>query len=140
MVTPRESVNSNSPLRLSAVSATVVLAGDDQAVLPALTKIKTVASTVPANGDVNPYGVAQVKRTIGMLRAGDILVSNFNNSGNFQGTGTTIVEIAPDGGMSLFATMDAGKLPGSCPGGVGLTTALPPLRAITRRSCSSPTC
>lgn len=105
-------------------SATVALAGDGQAVLPALTKIKTVASTVPANGDVNPYGVAQVKRTIGTLRAGDILVSNFNNSGNFQGTGTTIVEIAPDGSMSLFAALDAGRLPGSCPGGVGLTTAL----------------
>jgi hypothetical protein len=100
------------------------LAGDDQAVLPALTKIKTIASTVPANGDVNPYGVAQVKRTIGMLRAGNILVSNFNNSGNFQGTGTTIVEVAPDGGVSLFAAIDAAKLPGACPGGVGLTTAL----------------
>jgi hypothetical protein len=51
-------------------------------------------------------------------------VSNFNNSNNFQGTGTTIVEVAPDGGVSLFATVDATKLPGSCPGGIGLTTAL----------------
>ncbi|HTL20531.1 MAG TPA: hypothetical protein VL220_07430 [Steroidobacteraceae bacterium] len=109
------------PLLASAATA---LAGDDQAVLPALTKIKTIASTVPANGDVNPYGVAEVKRTIGMLRAGNILVSNFNNSNNFQGTGTTIVEVAPDGGVSLFATVDAAKLPGSCPGGIGLTTAL----------------
>ena len=101
-----------------------VLAGDDQAVLPSLTKIKAIASTVPANGDVNPYGVAQVKRTIGNLRAGNILVSNFNNSGNFQGTGTTIVEVAPDGSVSLFAALEPAKLPGSCPGGVGLTTAL----------------
>ncbi len=104
--------------------AATALADDDRAVLPALTKIKTIASTVPANGDVNPYGVAQVKRTIGMLRAGDILVSNFNDSGNFQGTGTTIVEVAPDGGVSLFAALDPSKLPGSCPGGIGLTTAL----------------
>ncbi|HYX74663.1 MAG TPA: hypothetical protein VE819_08275, partial [Steroidobacteraceae bacterium] len=118
----------NQTLRLAGVlpgllgllllsSATPALAGDDQAVLPALSKIKTIASTVPANGDVNPYGVAQVKRTIGTLRAGNILVSNFNNSGNFQGTGTTIVEIAPDGSISLFAALDAGKLLGSCPGG-----------------------
>ncbi len=107
------------------VPAGAALAGDDDhAVLPSLTKIKAIASTVPANGDVNPYGVAQVKRTIGNLRAGHILVSNFNNSGNFQGTGTTIVEVAPDGGVSLFAALDAAKLPGSCPGGVGLTTAL----------------
>ncbi|MBV8877559.1 MAG: hypothetical protein JO158_07595 [Gammaproteobacteria bacterium] len=100
------------------------LADDDQPVLPSLSRIKTIASTVPANGDLNPYGVAQVRRTIGTLRAGHILVSNFNDSGNFQGTGTTIVDIGPDGGMSLFAALDAAKLPGSCPGGVGLTTAL----------------
>src|SRR5215472_7088485 len=93
------------------------VADDDRAVLPGLTKIKTIASTVPANGDVNPYGVAQVKRTIGNLRAGHILVSNFNDSGNFQGTGTTIVDVAPDGsGVSLFAALDPKHLPGSCPG------------------------
>jgi len=109
---------------LFLVQAGAAVAGDDQAVLPGLTKIKTVASTVPANGDVNPYGVAQVKRTIGNLRAGHILISNFNNSGNFQGTGTTIVEVAPDGSVGLFAALDAANLPGSCPGGVGLTTAL----------------
>ena len=109
---------------LALVPAGTALAGDDQPVLPSLTKIKTVASTVPANGDVNPYGVAQVKRTIGKLQAGHILVSNFNDSGNFQGTGTTIVDIGPDGSMNLFAALDPAHLPGSCPGGVGLTTAL----------------
>jgi hypothetical protein len=41
----------------------------------------TLASTVPANGDVNPYGVAQIKHTSGSLRAGHILVSNFNDAG-----------------------------------------------------------
>ncbi len=53
-------------------------------------------STVPSNGDVNPYGVAIVPRRFpqgGMLKPGDILVSNFNNSANLQGTGTTIVKI-----------------------------------------------
>ena len=52
------------------------------------------------------------------------MVSNFNNSSNLQGTGTTIVDVAPNGSVSLFATLNAGSLPGSCPGGVGLTTAL----------------
>ena len=104
---------------------------DDQAVLPPLTMIKTVASTVPANGDVNPYGVAQVKRTIGKLSAGHILISNFNNSGNFQGEGSTVVDVAPDGTMSPFAALNPTSQPnpvslaaGSCPGGIGLTTAL----------------
>jgi hypothetical protein len=36
-------------------------------------KITTVASTVPSNGDVNPYGVAVVTRTTGTLTKGDIL-------------------------------------------------------------------
>ncbi len=89
-----------------------------------LDKISQVASTVPGNGDVNPYGVAVVQRSVGDLVAGDILVSNFNNSQNLQGTGTTIVEISPGGKLHLFAHIDASDLPGSCPGGVGLTTAL----------------
>ena len=87
-------------------------------------KTTTIASTVPANGDVNPYGVAVVSDSIGKLVKGDILISNFNNSQNFQGTGTTIVQISPGGQQSVFAQIDPTTLPGPCPGGVGLTTAL----------------
>jgi hypothetical protein len=90
--------------------------------------ITTIASTVPSNGDLNPYGVARVLRSTGSLTRGNILVSNFNNSGNLQGTGTTIVQISPSGTMSLFAQIDPKNLPGRCPGGVGLTTALVVLR------------
>ncbi len=85
--------------------------------------LSVVASTVPAIGDVNPYGIVVVSSSIGHLVAGDILVSNFNNKKNLQGTGTTIVEIAPNGSVTLFAKI-SGSLPGACPGGVGLTTAL----------------
>jgi hypothetical protein len=87
-----------------------------------------IASTVPRNGDVNPYGVAVVRQDRGRLHRGDILVSNFNNSKNLQGTGTTIVQITPSGHRTRFARIRAAKLPGSCPGGVGLTTALVILR------------
>jgi hypothetical protein len=90
--------------------------------------ISMVASTIPANGDLNPYGVARVPESGGSLIQGNILVSNFNNSANLQGTGTTIVQIAPGGNSSLFAQIDAANLPGPCPGGVGLTTALAVLR------------
>jgi hypothetical protein len=86
--------------------------------------ITTVASTVPKNGDVNPYGVAVVTRSRNRLHRGDVLVSNFNNKANTQGTGTTIVEVAPNHTVSLFAQINAARLPGACPGGVGLTTAL----------------
>lgn len=86
--------------------------------------INTIVSTVPRNGDVNPYGVAVVPGSIGRLTQGDILVSNFNNKANQQGTGTTIVQISPDGTRRLFAQINPQTLPGACPGGVGLTTAL----------------
>ncbi len=82
--------------------------------------VKVVASTVPANGDVNPYGVAVVPRSTGDLYSGDVLVSNFNDKANAQGTGTTIVQVSPHGKASLFAQISDP----ACPGGVGLTTAL----------------
>ena len=87
-------------------------------------KIKNVASTVPGNGDVNPYGVAVVRHSEGRLNRGDVLVSNFNNKANEQGTGSTIVEISPGGHRTVFAHITKAGLPGPCPGGIGLTTAL----------------
>jgi hypothetical protein len=62
-------------------------------------------TTVPGSGDVNPYGVAFVPKGFpsgGTIHPGDILVSNFNGSSNLQGTGTTIVDISPNGSQSLF--------------------------------------
>ena len=104
-------------------------AGDDRAFVSALHNITTVASTVPSNGDVNPYGMAIVPNTVGTLVQGNVLISNFNNSFNSQGTGTTIVQIDPNGSLKTFAQLDAGSLPGPCPGGIGLTTALVALRS-----------
>ena len=97
--------------------------------LGSLSRITTVASTVPRSGDVNPYGVAVVPRTRGRLTQGDVLVSNFNNRANQQGTGKTIVEISPGGSRRVFASVSASRLPGPCPGGIGLTTALVALRS-----------
>jgi len=82
------------------------------------------SSTVPSNGDLNPYGVAVVPDDFpggGPLQPGDILVSNFNNSANLQGTGTTIVKVAPNGQTSLFFQ---GNPQGNPPPTLGLTTAL----------------
>jgi hypothetical protein len=94
-----------------------------------LKNVSVVASTVPANGDVNPYGIARVPKSNGSLVEGNILVSNFNSVANLQGTGTTIVQVTPEGVVSLFAQIDATTLPGPCPGGVGLSTALWALRS-----------
>jgi len=92
-----------------------------------LHRTSVIASTVPGNGDVNPYGVAVVPRSTGDLFQGNVLVSNFNNKANVQGTGTTITEVTPSGHAWTFAKINR-NLPG-CPGGVGLTTALTALRS-----------
>jgi hypothetical protein len=110
-----------------AVSAGV-LAANKQVFLDRLDTINLVGSTVPNNGDINPYGVAVIRNSVGSLKSGNILISNFNNSNNQQGTGTTIVQVSPKGKVSLFAQIDPSTVAGECPGGVGLTTALTVLR------------
>ena len=86
--------------------------------------VTTIASTVPRNGDVNPYGTVVIDQDAGRLHRGNVLVSNFNNAANQQGTGTTLVQVDPKGTARQFARVDPRRLPGACPGGVGLTTAL----------------
>ena len=105
--------------------SSVLMADDDDR--PFLPGPIRVVSTVPANGDGNPYGVAFVPRNFpsgGAISPGDVLVSNFNNAptmtgGNLQGTGTTIVDVPPNGPVTLF-------FQSSTP--TGLTTALNVLR------------
>jgi hypothetical protein len=114
---------------LSAAAASVGSARAAGTFIGPFNNVQTLASTVPKNGDVNPYGVAVAPVTTGDLVAGDVLVSNFNDHRNLQGTGSTIVEISPTGSVSLFASLAPNKLPGPCPGGLGLTTALVALRS-----------
>lgn len=114
-------------LTLIVATADVFAHAVEPSFIGPLNNISLLHSTVPANGDVNPYGVALVPETKGILVKGRFLVSNFNNSMNQQGTGTTIVQIAPDGTFSQFAQIDPNTV--DCPGGVGLTTALVALRS-----------
>jgi hypothetical protein len=95
---------------------------DAEAFLP---EQMTIFSTVPPNGDVNPYGVAFVPQGFqsgtGPLRPGQVVVSNFNNSMNLQGTGTTIVRVSSTGTPQVFF---AGPPHPKGSTGLGLTTAL----------------
>jgi hypothetical protein len=62
-----------------------------------------ISSTIPENGDLNPYGIAFVPKGFpagGALAPGDVLVANFNASNNLQGTGTTIIKFRPDGAVA----------------------------------------
>ena len=92
--------------------------------LRSLDTVSQLASTVPPSGDLNPYGVTIVPTTIGHLVAGDTLVSNFNGKTNVQGTGTTIMQIGPLGSAQLLSQISHLGRGLTCPGGVGLDTAL----------------
>ena len=118
-------VTAGAGLLAGSGMATAAPANFSNSFIGPLNNTKVISSTVPKNGDVNPYGVAVVPRSTGKLDQGDVLVSNFNDNTNTQGTGTTIVQVNPHGGMSLFA----GISDAACPGGVGLTTALVALRS-----------
>ena len=63
--------------------------------LDALKKTTTLGSTVPDNGDVNPYALLVAPVSIGKIKKGDVLVDNFNDKHNLQGVGTTIVNYSP---------------------------------------------
>ena len=108
---------------VAVLPARYAMADDDdknQQILPFPTLVET---TIPGNGDVNPYGVAFVPHNFpvgGLLNPGDLLVSNFNNNQNIQGTGTTIIKVAPNGQTSLF-------FQGTAP--LGLSTGLAVLKA-----------
>lgn len=115
------------PGLLALIVSTTALPARAASFIGPLNTISTLSTTIPTNGDVNPYGVALIPQSKGNLIQGNFLISNFNNSGNLQGTGTTIVQIAPTGSFSLFAQIDPKAT--SCPGGVGLTTALVVLRS-----------
>ena len=75
------------------------------------------------NGDLNPYAVVVVGQSVGDLEQGDVLIDNFNNISNLQGTGTTLLRYRPSTKeMREFARISPKTA--NCPGGVGLSTAL----------------
>ncbi len=88
----------------------------------------TLTSTVTDNGDLNPYAVVVSPVTAGRIAKDDVLVDNFNNISNLQGTGTTIVGFRPSTRDTyLFAKLPQ-HLP-QCPGGIGLSTAMAVLKS-----------
>ncbi len=81
-----------------ALTASVARADDSRPFGPKF----IVSCTIPSNGDLNPYGVAFVLTDFpagGKIAPGDVLVANFNNSNNLQGTGVTIIKFTPSAGV-----------------------------------------
>jgi sugar lactone lactonase YvrE len=116
----------NSQVTIADKEAATVLKPAPGSFLAGKSTVTVLGSTTPANGDVNPYALWPVTQTVGTVKAGDVLVDNFNNSSNYQGTGTTIVDVHPDGTTTVFADLAGAK--SACPGGVGLTTAMVQLK------------
>jgi hypothetical protein len=112
-----------------ALAAVAPAAASGGSFINGLHTISTLSPTAPtsgsAKGDINPYGVAVVPKTMGTLVKGDVLVSNFNDKQNQQGTGSSIVEVSPSGKLRVFAVVPR---PTSTPA-VGLTTALVALKS-----------
>ncbi len=74
---------------------------------------QTVGSVAdPVTGDVNPYGLAVAPITNGKIDAGDLVVCDFNDKQNVQGTGTAIVSIGPAIGSKPRHIVDAKVLEG----------------------------
>jgi len=113
-----------------AISATVnsVQAGEAQGYLETIHRHITRTTTVPGNGDLNPYAVVVAPASAGKIQRDDVLVTNFNNLSNLQGTGGTIIDYNPSTKRTtLFASLPQ-HLP-QCPGGVGLGTAMTVLKS-----------
>jgi len=86
-----------------------------------------LTSTIPDSGDQNPYAVIVAPVSSGTIVAGDVLISNFNDSSNLQGTGRSIVDYNPTTKkLTTFAQLP--KKLDACPGGVGLSTAMTMLK------------
>jgi len=98
------------------------------AFLDSIHRQTTLTSTVPENGDQNPYAIVVAPASAGVIEKDDVLVTNFNNDGNLQGLGTTIVAYNPTTKkLKTFASLPR-NLAG-CPGGIGLTTAMTMLKS-----------
>ncbi len=113
---------------LLAVFAGQALADQPHGFLETVHRHTTLTSTVTENGDLNPYAVAVAPVSAGRVLKDDVLVDNFNNISNLQGTGTTIIGYRP----STKETYLFARLPqhlAQCPGGVGLSTAMTMLKS-----------
>ena len=101
---------------------------EQKGLLETIHRHKFLTSTIPANGDVNPYAVVVAPASVGSIEKDDVLIDNFNNISNLQGTGTTIVRYRPSTKETVLFAQVPQKLK-DCPGGVGLSTAMTMLKS-----------
>jgi hypothetical protein len=111
-----------------ALSAAGMARAEQKGFLETIHKHMTLTSSVTDNGDLNPYAIVVAPVSAGKIQKDDVLIDNFNNISNLQGTGTTIVVYRPSTKQTLLFAKLPQTLP-RCPGGVGLTTAMTMLKS-----------
>jgi sugar lactone lactonase YvrE len=114
-------------LTAAVVASATPLPAGERGFLETVHRHVTRASTVADNGDTNPYAVVVAPVSAGRIHEGDVLVDNFNNLSNLQGTGTTIIDFDPRTRKTTTFARLPQHLP-QCPGGVGLTAAMTMLK------------
>jgi len=115
-------------LAATALASGVVRADEPKGFLETIHKHVTLISTVPENGDQNPYALVVAPVSVGTIQKNDVLIGNFNNAANLQGLGTTIVDYNPTTKkLTTFAQIPRDLK--ECPGGVGLSTAMTMLKS-----------
>ena len=86
---------------------------DNGSVLKTLDDMRTIGSTVdPVNGAQNPYGLDIAKTTSGNIRRGDLVVCNFNDAANVQGTGFSLIALHPHVGANPLSISRSKELTG----------------------------
>jgi hypothetical protein len=92
----------------SSMSVTV-----SDSILSGLKTITTIGPT-PAAGltNGNPYGLAIAPITAGLLTKGDLVVCNFNDQPNVQGSGTTVTGLHPSPGATAYTIANSASLTG----------------------------
>ena len=115
-------------IALLAVAIPSLRADKPKSFIETIRHHKTLISTIPDSGDLNPYAVIIAPVSAGKIQKDDVLITNFNGLTNLQGTGTTIVDYNPaTKRLTTFARVPQ-HLP-QCPGGIGLSTALVMLKS-----------
>jgi hypothetical protein len=108
--------------------ASAARADEPRGLLETIRHHVTLTSTVTDNGDLNPYAIVVAPISVGKIQRDDVLVDNFNNVSNLQGTGSTIVDYSPVTKKTTLLARLPQHLP-QCPGGIGMTTAMTMLKS-----------
>jgi hypothetical protein len=125
---PMRSITISSLAVLAAVALSPAANAAPKGFLDGVRHFTTLTSTVTDKGDLNPYAVVIAPVSAGKIQKDDVLVDNFNNISNLQGTGGSIVGYRPATKQTYLLAEIPQTLP-ACPGGVGLTTAMTMLKS-----------